>query len=188
MGDSEATGTLIRATDGSGTDAEKLFQLVYSELRQMAERELRKERPEHTLSPTDLVHEIFFRLVDRTRCRFEDEKHFLALACRAMRQVLVDHARRRNRDKRGGGWGRVPIEDLPLASGSRDNDTTLIALNRALEKLMARHPEKARLVEMHFFAGFKLDECAETLGVSLRTVSRNWAFAQAWLAREMTGG
>ena len=150
----------------------------------MAERELKRERSDHTLQPTELVHEIFFRLVDRTRCRFEDKRHFLALACRVMRQVLVDHARRRNRDKRGGGWGRVPLDELPLQGTSKD-DTTLLALNRSLERLMARHPEKARIVEMHFFVGFKLEECAEILGISVRTVSRGWAFAQAWLARDM---
>jgi len=151
----------------------------------MAERELRRERPEHTLQPTDLVHEVFFRLVDQTRCRVEDRKHFLGLACRAMRQVLVDHARRRNRDKRGGGWTRIPLDEFRLA-GKRDDDTTIMALNEALERLLARHPEKARIVEMHFFAGFKLEECAEVLGISLRTVSRHWAFAQAWLARALS--
>jgi RNA polymerase sigma-70 factor, ECF subfamily len=150
----------------------------------MAERELSRERVDHTLQPTELVHEVFFRLVDRTRLRFEDQKHFLSLSCRAMRQILVDHARHRNREKRGGGWERVPI-DLIQLQGARNDDTTLLALNRSLERLMARHPEKARIVEMHFFVGFKLEECAEILGTSLRTVSRSWAFAQAWLARDM---
>ncbi len=180
----DATETLIRSTDGSESDTERLFALVYAELRQMADRELRRERPDHTLQPTELVHEVFFRLVNRTRCRIEDRKHFLGLACRAMREVLIDHARRRGREKRGGGWGRVPLENLNI-SGRRDDDTTIMALNSALERLMARHPEKARIVDMHFFAGFKLEECAEILGISLRTVSRRWAFAQAWLAREM---
>lgn len=152
----------------------------------MADRELRRERPDHTLQPTELVHEVFFRLVDQTRCRVEDRKHFLGLACRAMRQVLIDHARRRGRSKRGGGWGRVPLENLTLPA-DRDDDTTIMALNQALERLMARHPDKARIVDMHFFAGFKLEECAEILGISLRTASRHWAFAQAWLAREMIG-
>jgi RNA polymerase sigma factor (TIGR02999 family) len=183
--DENATDTLIRATDGSKSDGELLFQLVYAELRRMAERELRKERWNHSLQPTELVHEAYFRLVDSTRCRFEDRKHFLGLACRAMRQVLVDHARRRSRVKRGGGWGRVSLDDLNLA-GKRDDDTTITALNEVLERLMTRHPEKARIVEMHFFAGFRLEECAEILGVSLKTVSRSWAFAQAWIAREMT--
>lgn len=151
----------------------------------MAGRELRKERPDHTLQPTELVHEAFFRLVDQTRCRFTDRKHFLGLACRAMRQILVDHARRRGRQKRGGGWGRLSLDELNLRSPS-DDDTALSTLNRALERLAASHPEKATIVEMHFFAGFKLEECAEMLGVSVRTISRGWAFAQAWLAREMT--
>jgi RNA polymerase sigma factor (TIGR02999 family) len=111
--------------------------------------------------------------------------HFLGMACRAMRQVLVDHARRRSSLKRGGDWTRVPLDDLNVP-GRRDYDTTLMALDQVLERFMARHPEKARLVDMHFFAGFRLDECADMLGVSLRTAARNWAFAQAWLARELT--
>lgn len=160
---------------------------MYGELRLMAERELSRERPDHTLQPTELVHEIFFRLVDRTRCRIEDRRHFLALACRAMRQVLVDHARRRNSQKRGGGWGRVPLEELPAADATA-YDTTLLSLNQSLERFLQRHPEKARLVEMHFFAGFTLQECADELGVSLRTAHRHWAFAQAWLARDMLRG
>jgi RNA polymerase sigma-70 factor, ECF subfamily len=182
--DADATATLILATDGSREEAERLFQLVYRELRSMAKRELSRERADHSLQPTELVHEVFFRLVDRTRLRFEDQKHFLSLACRAMRQILVDHARRRSRDKRGGGWERVAIDGIQL-QGARDDDTTLLELNRSLERFMARHPDKARIVEMHFFVGFKLEECAEILGISLRTVSRGWAFAQAWLARDM---
>src|SRR6187549_1592503 len=143
-----ATETLIRATDGSAVDAEQLFRLLYGELRQMAEREMRRERAEHTLQPSELVHEVFFRLVDRDRCRVKDRMQFLGLACRAMRQVLVDHARRRNVLKRGGDWTRVPLDDLHVP-GRRDYDTTLLALDEALNRLMARHPDKARLVDMH---------------------------------------
>jgi RNA polymerase sigma factor (TIGR02999 family) len=183
LADDGVTDTLIRATDGSRSDAEILFQAVYAELRKMADRELRRERADHTLQPTELVHEVFFRLVDSNRCRFEDRRHFLGLACRAMRQVLVDHARRRGRGKRGGGWSRIPLDEIDPRV--RDDDRVVVALNDALERLAARHPDKARLVEMHFFGGFTLEECAGILGVSPRTISRHWAFAQAWLAREM---
>jgi RNA polymerase sigma-70 factor (ECF subfamily) len=184
VSDHWTTETLIRATDGSREDADRLFEHVYAELRAMAEREMRRERPDHTLQPTELVHEVFFRLVDRDRCRADDRRQFMALACRAMRQVLVDHARRRNRAKRGGGQANLPLDEV-LTPAARADSTTVLALHEALERLTARHPEKARLVDMHFFAGFPLEECADTLGVSRRTASRHWAFAQAWLAREL---
>ncbi|HEX7878165.1 MAG TPA: ECF-type sigma factor [Candidatus Eisenbacteria bacterium] len=185
MSDEWATETLIRATNGSREDAERLFQHVYGELREMAAREMRRESPDHTLQPTELVHEVFFRLVVRDRIRADDRREFLGMACRAMRQVLVDHARRRSRIKRGGGQRPVPIDGLPIPA-SRDDDTTILALNEALERLMQRHPEKARLVDVHYFAGFTLHESAEILGLSARTAARHWAFAQAWLVRELS--
>ena len=187
MTNDSITERLIRATDGSATDAEELFRVVYGELRQMAEREMRRERPDHTLAPTELVHEVYFRLVERDRCRADDRRHFLALACRAMRQVLVDHARRRSRGKRGGSWRPVPLDDLHVP-GIRDSDTTLMALDQVLHRFVVRHPEKARLVDLHFFGGFSLEECAEVLEISLRTASRHWAFSQAWLSRELLRG
>lgn len=182
----DPTRLLHETSDGSPEAADRLLALVYEELRARAEQYLRRERPDHTLQATDLVHEAYLRLVDQDRCEWRNRAHFMAIASLAMRRVLVDHARRRNSAKRFGGAVRLTL-DSALAVGSEDSDTTMLALDQALDKLGRRHPEIARVVEMRYFGGLTHDESACVLGVSARTVSRHWEFAQAWLYREMAG-
>jgi RNA polymerase sigma factor (TIGR02999 family) len=184
MDQDDTTTLLLRASRGSVEDSEQLFNLVYDELRSMAQREMQKERIDHTLRPTELVHEVYLRLIDQTRIEWQSQAHFKAVACRAMRQILVDHARHRNRRKRAGGKAHVRLEDFDIAD--QDPDTTIVALDRALEKLARIQPVKARLVELHFFGGLTYEECADVLNLSLRTVTRYWTYAQAWLSREMS--
>jgi len=190
MGDPDDPGSaervtllLSRATAGDRDAGEALYDTVYDELRRMARGHLLRERSDHTMRATDLVHEAFLRLVG-TRSDWQNRAHFLAAAGRAMRQILVDHARSRNALKRGGGWERLPIEDITLL-GAPDRDERILALDDALGRLESLHPEKARIVELHVFAGFTQEECARVLGVSRRTILRHWEFAQAWLFREM---
>jgi RNA polymerase sigma factor (TIGR02999 family) len=183
--DDDITEMLLAATSGSSDASNRLYPLIYDDLRRMARRQLSRERPDHTLRPTELVHETYLRLFDQTRCEWKDRSHFLGVACRAMRQILVEHARHRGRQKRGGGLRPVSL-DRALEIGSEDFDTTLLALDLALDKLAKAHPEKAQIVEMHFFGGLTHQECADVLGVSARTVARYWEFAQAWLSRELT--
>jgi len=181
------TEVLLRATEGSPGAMEELYPLVYDELRALAGGRLRGERPDHTLQATELVHEVYLRLVDVQRCRWENRAHFFAVAGRAMRRVLVDHARRRGASRRGGGWEKLPL-DAALELGSEEADAMMLALGEALGRLEARQPEKARVVEMLFFAGLTQEECAGVLGVSRRTIVRWWEYAQAWLHREMSAG
>lgn len=181
----DVTKVLLLASAGSPGAAERLYALLYEELRAIAARHMSRERPDHTLQATELVHEAYVRLVDGTRCEWKDRTHFLAVASRAMRRILVDHARARSSGKRWGGLKKVPLDDA-VAIGSDDASATVLALDMALEKLARSQPEKARVVEMHFFGGLTHEECAGVLGISPRTVARYWEYAQAWLYREMT--
>lgn len=181
----DVTEILQLAAGGSPDAAEQLYSLLYEELRKMAGRHLQKERPDHTLQATELVHEAYVRLIDQTRCRWQSRAHFLAIASRAMRRILVDHARGRARAKRGGGWEKVPFEQA-LTLGNPEAETIVLDLDSALSKLADHEPDKARVVEMHFFGGLTHEECAEIMGTSVRTIARYWEYAQAWLHREMT--
>ena len=182
----DITAVLNRLGAGAVEDSEGLFAQVYAELRRIARAHLSRERVDHTLRPTDLVHEAYLRLVDQTRCHLKGRAHFLSIASCAMRRVLVDHARGRARHKRDGGR-RISLDEA-VAIGSADADTTLLALDVALARLSVRHPDRARVVEMHFFGGLNYDECAAVLDISPRTISRYWEYAKAWLYREMTVG
>ncbi|MEZ5064291.1 MAG: sigma-70 family RNA polymerase sigma factor [bacterium] len=182
----DVTEILLQARGGAPGATDRLLAALYSDLRGMADRFLRHERADHTLQPTELVHEAYFRLVDQTRCAWQDRAHFLAIASQAMRRILVDHARRRGSAKRGGGVPRIPLHEATNLIGGGD-DTTLLALDFALDKLAAVHPDSARVVELRFFGGLTHEECAGVLDVSPRTVSRHWEFARAWLYREMSG-
>lgn len=181
----DLTDVLLRATAGSSADADRLFPLVYEELRSLAGHLLRHERPDHTLQATDLVHEAYTRLVDASRCEWSGRAHFFAVAGRAMRRVLVDHARRRGAGKRGGGRRKLPLERA-LEVGAKEDGDLVLALAEALERLEAIQPEKARVVEMRFLAGLSEEECAAVLGVSRRTIARHWEYARAWLYRELS--
>ena len=187
----QLTQLLLRMTSSDGEAGMKpgatdeLFEVVYPELRRMAESFLSSERPDHTLQATELVHEAYLRLIDQTRCEWRNRAQFMAIAGRAMRRILVDHARRRAADKRGGGMQKVSLDEC-LELGSERADTVVLALEKALRKFESEEPEKARVVEMLFFAGFTHEDCARFLGVSARTVARYWDYAQAWLYTQMS--
>lgn len=164
--------------------AENLLPLVYAELRKRASTLMAAERSDHTLQPTALVHEAWLRLAERSVHSWKDRAHFLACAAEAMRWVLVDHARRRRSLRRGGEWARVEMNDDTQLLTFESADE-LIALNAALERLQQLHPPKAQLVKLRYFAGVTLEEAGQVLGVSEPTAKRHWAFARAWLFREM---
>jgi len=178
------TTLLTRAGGGDDAAAGDLLPLVYEELRRLAGAYLRQERAGHTLQPTALVHEAYLKLVDQTRVRWQDRTHFFAVAATSMRRILINHARDRNRDKRGGGAHRVPLEDLTQAAEL--SDAALLDLDEALVKLAALDGRKARVVEFRFFAGLSVEQTAELLENSPATVKRDWEFARAWLLRELT--
>jgi RNA polymerase sigma factor (TIGR02999 family) len=161
----------------------RLFGLVYEELRDLAGSVMRGERKDHTLSPTALVHEVYLRLIDRTRVQEEDRARFFAIAARAMHQVLIDHARGKRAAKRGGTWRRVTLE--AHLEGKEDERFDLIALHEALEALARVDARAAQVVEMRIFAGLTHPEIAVALGVSPRTVDGDWLVARHWLSREM---
>jgi RNA polymerase sigma factor (TIGR02999 family) len=161
------------------TLVEQLTSALYDELRRVAHLQLRRERADHTLGTTALVHEAYLKLADQTRASFADRAHFLATASVAMRRVLVDHARTRSREKRGG--ERVPVtldEDLVSGAGSCDG---LLELDDALDRLAAIEPRLARVVECRFFGGLSDEETADALGTTARTVRRDWVKARGWL-------
>lgn len=184
-GDGERiTDLLIQLRGGNAEAMERLFPLVYEELRRMAHRQLQGERPGHTLGTTGLVHETYFKLVDQTRVEWQDRGHFFSVASRAMRRILVDYARRYQALRRGGGLHQVPLEeDAAIA----ERGETLLALDEALERLAAVSERLSRVVECRFFGGLSEEETAEALGVTSRTVQRDWAKARGWLYVELRG-
>lgn len=161
----------------------QLTDEAYAELRRIAARYLATERPDHTLQPTALVNEAFVRLDASSAARFADRRHFVAAAARAMRNILVDHARARGAQKRGAGK-RVAL-DVEAAGVDDGRGADVVALDEALERLEALHPRQARIVELRFFAGLTGAETAALLDVSERTVERDWVVARAWLRREL---
>jgi RNA polymerase sigma-70 factor, ECF subfamily len=164
---------------------DRLFPLVYGELRQMARRHLAAERDNHTLSPTALIHEAYLKLVDQTWASAEGRGYFFGAVSRAMRQILVDHARRRMRTKRGGQDQAISLEEHHLVVDEFDAD--LLAVDQALRELEGIEPRVARVVEYRFFGGLSVEETAEALGTSERTVKRDWTLAKAWLHRKLRG-
>jgi RNA polymerase sigma factor (TIGR02999 family) len=181
----QVTELLFAWSQGDEDAAERLIPLVYDELRTRAAAALRPERPDHTLTPTALVHEAYLRLVDQRLPQFENRKHFYGVAARVMRQVLVDHARSRKAAKRNAGRQALPLdENLPVTD---ERAAELMALDDALAALAGVDPEKARLVELRYFTGLTIEDTAEMLGVSPATVKREWALARAWLHREISG-
>lgn len=175
---------LRSAQSGDADAARRLAALLYDELRELARREMAAERRDHTLQPTALVHEAYLRLVDGD-ATFADRESFFAAAANAIRRVLVDHARKRGREKRGGAHVRVPLEGLDVAETFEDHE--LVALDDALDELARVDPTKARIVELRFFAGMSVEELAQTLKTSESTLQREWRVARAWL-RERMGG
>jgi RNA polymerase sigma factor (TIGR02999 family) len=181
----ETTRVLRELAAGDATAAARLLPLVYDDLRAIAGNLMRRERRDHTLQPTAVVHEAFLRLAGSGHVSWESRVHFLNIAGRAMRQLLVDHARAREAAKRGGGGGRVTLDaGLDVASGVTP-DVDVLALHEALEQLAVEHERPARVVEMRFFGGLTAEEAAHLLGVSVPTVSEDWALARAWLHRRL---
>lgn len=169
---------------GDRSAAGKLFPFVYDELRSQAGRMIRRESPECLLQPTELVHEAFLKLIDQNRVTWQSRTHFLAVAAQAMRRVLVDHARHRNRLKRGGGRTRIHCDDDLTVS--THNDADVLDVDAALVRLADLDPRNARIVEMRFFAGMTVDEVATALELSKSTVEKEWMACRAWLRRELS--
>lgn len=182
---SEVTRILGQMADGDPAAMERLLPLVYEELRDLARREMVREREGHTLGATAVVHEAYLRLAELDRISWQGRAHFFGAAAMAMRRVLISYARSRNAQKRGSGVVPVPIDDVVLAAKERPGE--LLALDEALTRLEELNPRQARVVECRFFAGMSIDETAEALGISNATVRRDWALARAWLNRELGG-
>jgi RNA polymerase sigma factor (TIGR02999 family) len=181
-----AVTELLRAwSDGDDRALEQLMPLVEAELRRLARTYMSRERRGHTLQPTALVNEAFVRLTDARQIRWQDRAHFLGIAARLMRRVLVDHARSRGYVKRGGGARQVTLDEGLLVSPAPTLD--LVALDRALETLAAVDARKSRVIELRFFGGLSVEETADVLHVSTETVKRDWRLAKLWLLRELEG-
>ena len=163
-----------------------LVALLYPELRRLASRHLRRERREHTLQTTALVHEAYLRLTDQREVHWKNREQFLGVAAQLMRRILVDYSRGRDAKKRGGGLEKVFLEEA--VSVSQEKAADVIALDEALTRLAEFDPQQAQLVELRFFGGLSVEEAAEVLGVSRTTLKRNWNLAKAWLARELSRG
>ncbi len=169
--------------DGQPEAFEKLMALVYDDLRKLAAWQLQSERFDHTLQPTALVHEAYLKLSAQNPVEWRNKAHFFALAAQVMRHILVDYARTRHREKRGGGHIKVGLEDvLNLGASSQPE---LVALDEALKTLAEKDERKSRIVELRYFGGLGIEETAEVLGISATTVRREWTMAKAWLRREM---
>jgi RNA polymerase sigma-70 factor, ECF subfamily len=181
----DVTGLLIALQEGDKDAADRLVEAVYADLRKKAAAFLRRERPGHTLQPTALVHEAYLRLVDQNRVVWQNRAHFLGVAAEMMRRILVDHARNRTAQKRGGRQTRVTLDEALASSGPRSLD--LIALDDALSELARLDPQQSRVVELRAFGGLSVEETAEVMEISPATVKRYWAFSRAWLARRMAG-
>jgi len=181
----EITQLLQRWSNGDEQAAEKLIPLLYEELRQMAHRKMRQERPDHTLQTTALINETYLRLIRWKNVRWENRAHFLAMCAQLMRRILVDFARSRKYLKRGAGMIHpVPLDEVPDVSSLRAAE--MIALDDALQRLAKIDPRKSRIVELRFFGGLTVEETAAVLKVTSRTILREWDLAKAFLHREMS--
>lgn len=180
----DVTELLLSWREGDRDALDALLPLVYDELRRIARNKLRNERLGHSLDTTALIHEAYLKLVDLDRVQWQSRAHFMAIAAQAMRNILVSHARRRNRIKRGGGAPHEPLEDdvpdLPPAEADR-----ILALDDALEKLATLNPRHARIVEFRFFGGLTIEETAAALDISPATTKRDWSLLRLWLGREL---
>ena len=177
---------MLKQWGGGDRDAlDRLMPVVYDELRRIAQRRFRRERPDNTLQPTALVNEVYVRLVDQRGMSWQSRAHFFGIAAHIMRQVLVDRARERNAAKRGGGDYKLDltaVSDVPDEGRRLD----LLALDRALERLASFDPQQSRIVELKFFGGLSIEETGDVMGISAATVKREWALAKSWLFRELS--
>ena len=178
------TRVLQRAGAGDDAAIDELLPLVYEQLRLTAQHRMAGERADHTLDATALVHEAYLRLVGDRRVPWQNRAHFYAAAAEAMRRILLDHAKARGREKRGGGRKRVPLSVADIADSWSFQET--LSLDEALRRLMDRDPNIGRVVQLRFFTGLSIDDTAKALGVSAATVKRRWEFGRTWLYRELT--
>lgn len=180
---SEINLLLDQYRSGQHDAFEKLMALVYDDLRKLAAWQLQSERTDHTLQPTALVHEVYLKLAGQKPIEWNNKAHFFALAAQIMRHILVDYARTRQREKRGGGQLAVPLDDVLNLSASSEPE--IVALDEALKTLAEKDERKSRIVELRYFGGLSIEETADVLGVSTATVRREWTMAKTWLLREM---
>lgn len=171
---------------GDASAANRLFPLVYDELRALAASYMRHERADHTLQPTALVHEAFLKLIEQTSVDWKNRAHFFAVAAQAIRRILIDHARKHNAAKRGGDFSRVALDEGAAFETGRTLD--LIALDDAMTRLATLSDRQAKVVELRFFGGLTSEEVAHVLGVSRTTIAEDWTIARAWLMKELSGG
>jgi len=179
----EVTHLLLELRQGNKEAEGRLIPLVYRELRRIAATYLRRESPGHSLQPTALVHEAYIRLTDIKKIDWQCRSHFFAVSATLMRRILVDHARASHAEKRGNGWDAVSLNEAILPSPERASE--ILALDEALNKLAAFDERQAKLIELRFFAGMSEDEVGRVLGISARTVKRDWRIARAWLIKEL---
>jgi RNA polymerase sigma factor (TIGR02999 family) len=178
---------ILREWSGGKQEAlDELMPLVYAELHRQAARYLRRERPDHTLQTTALINEAYLKLIDQKNVNWESRTHFFAIAAQAMRRILVDYAKTRNREKRGGAAENLPLEEALQVQAKEENSVDLITLDAALTRLADIDEQQARVVELRYFADLSLEETAEALRVSRATVARDWSVAKAWLLREFS--
>jgi RNA polymerase sigma-70 factor, ECF subfamily len=182
----EITQLLTAWNSGDETALSRLLPLVYDELRVIARAHMRRERPEHMLQTTALVHEAYLRLIEQRNVHWQNRVHFFALSAQLMRRILVDYARGLKRLKRGQGVADLPFNDVAVLSEERADE--LLAVNTALEKFTSFDPRKGRVFELRYFGGMSVEEAAEALQVSPATVARDWRIAKAWLRRELAVG
>jgi len=180
------TQMLQEWSEGNAQALDELMPLVYDELHRQASRYLRRERRDHTLQTTALIHEAYLKLIDQRDVRWESRTHFFAIAAQAMRRILVDYARAKHRGKRGGDDATISLEEETILISSEGKGINLIALDEALTRFAEIDPQQARVVELKFFGDLSLDETAEALHISRATVAREWNTAKVWLHRELT--
>jgi len=181
----QITQLLKQWSNGDAEVLDDLMPLVYIELRRQASGYLRRERSDHTLQPTALINEAYLKLIDQRDVKWQNRAHFFAIAAQAMRRILVDYARERHREKRGGAAENLPIDEA-LTIVSQEKSVDLVALDEALNKLATFDDRQAKVVELRYFSGLSIDETAEVLNVSNVTVRRDWNMAKAWLHQEIT--
>ena len=183
--EAESVGEVTRLLTAGDKDSDEvsneLFPLVYDEMRRLARAMMNRQSPGHSLQPTDLVHNVFVKLANAEHPNWENKKHFMAVAARAMRSILVDHARAKHRKKRKAGDKRVPMDDWVEDFQRNEIGMDLIALNEYLASLESKDPRAAQVLEMRFFGGFSMEEIAAALGISERTIDRDWKFARVWI-------
>ena len=182
----DVTQMLQAAAAGHDSAADALLPVLYDSLRSLAADLFISERRDHTLQPTALVHEAYVRLVQQPDANWESRGQFFVIASKAMRNILIDHARGRGRQKRGGGWGRVTLDGVHSPDGTEGLD--LVAVDEALDRLAKLDPRKAQLVELRFFAGLNAEDAAKVLGIARSTAAEEWRMARAWLHKELRHG